>query len=343
MAGYIRQDTTNNIATGSVINAGDFDLEFDAIVGAFSNSAGHKHDGTTAEGNPITVIGPAQDIVVNSSSILPKTTATYDLGSTVKTFKTAYIDTLNVTTATITGGTITGITDLAVADGGTGISSYTVGDLVYASGATTLAKLADVATGNVVLSGGVGIIPAYGKVGLTTHVSGVLPVANGGTGVSTSTGTGNTVFSASPTFTGIMTTDDIVINNGYLTVDFDVMVYGNVYTDHSTSYTKTAAATLTYSETYGGHLVYTGTAATLTLPTGTTLHTNFTSTTFAADSASNGFCFELSIINTGTGTVTIGSASGLTLIGAMTIPINTSGTLRFQKTNTNTFTVLRIA
>ena len=72
---------------------------------------------------------------------------------------------------------------LAVARGGTNITSYAVGDLVYASGATTLASLADVATGNALLSGGVGVAPAYGKVGLTTHVSGVLPVANGGRGL----------------------------------------------------------------------------------------------------------------------------------------------------------------
>jgi hypothetical protein len=37
---------------------------------------------------------------------------------------------------------------------------------------------------------------------LTTGVTGTLPVANGGTGVTSSTGTGSTVLSASPTFTG---------------------------------------------------------------------------------------------------------------------------------------------
>ena len=92
---------------------------------------------------------------------------------------------------------ITGV--LPVANGGTNLASYTTGDLVYASGATTLSKLADVATGNVLLSGGVGVAPAYGKVGLTTHVTGTLPVANGGTGVTTSTGSGNNVLSTSPT------------------------------------------------------------------------------------------------------------------------------------------------
>lgn len=98
-----------------------------------------------------------------------------------------------VTTATITGvGTVTtgtwNATVVAAAYGGTGQSSYTVGDLLYASGATTVSKLADVATGSVLISGGVGVAPSYGKVGLTTHVSGTLAVANGGTGVTTITG-----------------------------------------------------------------------------------------------------------------------------------------------------------
>jgi hypothetical protein len=76
---------------------------------------------------------------------------------------------------------------LAVARGGTNIQSYTVGDLIYATGATALSKLADVATGNALISGGVGVVPAWGKIGLTTHVSGTLGVANGGTGAASLT------------------------------------------------------------------------------------------------------------------------------------------------------------
>lgn len=67
------------------------------------------------------------------------------------------------------------------ANGGTGQAAYTVGDILYASGATALARLPDVATGNVLISGGVAASPSYAKVGLTTHVSGTLPIANGGT------------------------------------------------------------------------------------------------------------------------------------------------------------------
>ena len=83
---------------------------------------------------------------------------------------------------------------VAVANGGTNLASYTVGDIIYASGATTLSKLADVATGNALISGGVGAAPAWGKINLSTHVTGSLPtasltgtiaVANGGTGKTT--------------------------------------------------------------------------------------------------------------------------------------------------------------
>ena len=101
--------------------------------------------------------------------------------------------------------------------GGTGQTSYAVGDLLYADTTTTLANLADVATGNALISGGIGVAPSWGKIGLTTHISGVLPVANGGTNASTAsitsfnnitgysasgatgTTTTNLVFSTSPT------------------------------------------------------------------------------------------------------------------------------------------------
>jgi len=71
--------------------------------------------------------------------------------------------------------------------GGTGLTSFAVGDLIYADTTITLAKLADVATGNALISGGVGVAPSYGKIGLTTHVSGTLPTTNGGTGLSSFT------------------------------------------------------------------------------------------------------------------------------------------------------------
>jgi hypothetical protein len=92
---------------------------------------------------------------------------------------------------------------LGAGNGGTGISSYTVGDILYASATTTLSSLADVATGNALISGGVSNPPSWGKIGLTTHVSGTLPVSNGGSGATTLTGylkgNGTSAFTASAT------------------------------------------------------------------------------------------------------------------------------------------------
>jgi hypothetical protein len=87
-----------------------------------------------------------------------------------------------------------GLSTITAAKGGTGQTSYAVGDLLYADTTTTLAKLPDVATGNALISGGVGVAPSWGKVNLATAISGVLPVANSllyyNTGVkSMSTGT----------------------------------------------------------------------------------------------------------------------------------------------------------
>jgi hypothetical protein len=90
MAGYTRQAAAN-IATGSVIDADDFNDEYNQVQSAFNASTGHTHDGTAAEGAPIEKIGPSQDIVVTASTIRPKTNNTVDLGTSALKFKNAFI------------------------------------------------------------------------------------------------------------------------------------------------------------------------------------------------------------------------------------------------------------
>lgn len=121
MAGYTRNDTGNNIADGNVINAADLDGEFDSIQTAFNETSGHTHDGTVGEGAPISVVGPAQDINVTITEVVPKTTNTMSLGTAALQFKdlyidgTANIDSLVADTADINAGTI----DNAVIGGAT--------------------------------------------------------------------------------------------------------------------------------------------------------------------------------------------------------------------------------
>jgi hypothetical protein len=105
MAGYTRNDSLNNIADGNIINAADLDGEFDALVAAFHAATGHVHDGTAANGAPITKVGPAQDVVVSSSAVTPKTTNTMDLGSGTFQYKDLFIDgTANIDSLTLTSG-----------------------------------------------------------------------------------------------------------------------------------------------------------------------------------------------------------------------------------------------
>lgn len=131
----------------------------------------------------------------------------------------------------ITGGKISGLVPpLPVPSGGTGIASYAVGDLLYADTTVTLAKLPDVATGNALISGGVSTAPAWGKIGLTTHVSGILPVGNGGSGANTLTGyvygNGTSAFTASTTIPntsitglGTMSTQNIGVSGSFITAN----------------------------------------------------------------------------------------------------------------------------
>lgn len=62
------------------------------------------------------------------------------------------------------------------ANGGTGITSYTAGDLLYATGSTALGKLADVATGSVLVSGGVGVAPAWSAAPTVTSLTALASV-----------------------------------------------------------------------------------------------------------------------------------------------------------------------
>ena len=167
--------------------------------------------------------------------------------------------------------------------GGTGQTSYAVGDLLYADTTTTLAKLPDVATGNALISGGVGVAPAWGKIGLTTHVSGVLPVANGGTnasaasitafnnitGYSASGATGTTstnlVFSTSPSITTPTLVGDVTVSTGNVVIGTS----GKGIDFSATAGTGTSELLADYEEgtwtpSIGGTATYTSQAGTYT-------------------------------------------------------------------------------
>jgi hypothetical protein len=63
-------------------------------------------------------------------------------------------------------------------------------------------------------------------ISATQVTAGTLPVARGGTGVTTSTGTGNTVLSASPTFTGVPTAPTAAVGTSNFQIASTAFVIG---------------------------------------------------------------------------------------------------------------------
>ena len=143
MAGYQRQSAAE-IQDTLTINAVDLNNEFNSLVAAFNNgsgnTAGHKHDGTAANGPVISVLGdsgvgtPLNKINVDTTNkhlefnisvggasveqfrlqdgaIVPITTNDIDLGTSTLQFKDSYFD----GTVTLDGlviGSATAITDV---------------------------------------------------------------------------------------------------------------------------------------------------------------------------------------------------------------------------------------
>ena len=139
MAGYQRVSSAE-IADTLTIDAVDLNNEFDALVAAFVNTTGHKHDGTAANGPVIGLIGDAnlavplnkvlidtannelefyikvgasatEQFKVSDGLIVPSVDNDIDLGTSTLEFKDAYFDgTVNLDTLVI--GAATGITSI---------------------------------------------------------------------------------------------------------------------------------------------------------------------------------------------------------------------------------------
>lgn len=167
IVGSLGNQEANAVAiTGGTV-AGITDLAVaDGGTGASSAADARTNLGVTATGADTTYAFRAN----NLSDLASASTARTNLGL-------GTIATQAASTVTITGGSISGITDLAVADGGTGASTA-------ANARTNLGAAASGANSDIT-----------SLSGLTTALS----VAQGGTGVTASTGTGSVVLSNSPT------------------------------------------------------------------------------------------------------------------------------------------------
>ena len=220
------------------------------------------------------------------------------------------------------GSLATGFTAVSAPLGGTGQTSYTVGDILFADTGTSLAKLAGVAVGNALISGGVGAAPVYGKIGLATHVDGTLPIANGGSGATTAQGGINA-------FAGAVTSGQYLRGNGSNVV-MSAIQAGDVPTLNQNTTGTASNVTGTVAVANGGTGATTLTANNVVLGNGTSavqfvapgsngnvLTSNGTTWTSAAAAAGGGNYALQSYVSPATWTKPAGlKAVKVTVVGA---------------------------
>jgi hypothetical protein len=139
-----------------VIKGTEIDTEYNAIAVAVStkvDSVSPTFTGTPAAptatpGTNTTQIATTAFVTAaDTAAIAAERTATATL--TNKTLTSPAIN-----TATIVGGSVTGITDLVVADGGTGVSALTAENVILGDGTNPVKFVAPSTTGNVLTSNG---------------------------------------------------------------------------------------------------------------------------------------------------------------------------------------------
>lgn len=264
------------------------------LASAFASASTNVQKGIDA----ITATGGTQlSVPLVGSSFLSDTNTVTVINKTLSGASNTFS---NIPATAISSG------QLAVANGGTGLSSGTSGGILGFTASGTLASSAALAANQLVLGGGAGATPStlgslgttttvlhgnaagapsFGAVSLTAEVSGTLPVANGGTGAAT------------------LTSGSVVVGNGTSAVSLVAPgSSGNVLTSNGSTWTSSAAASTapTLTGTQASPLSVTaGAGVVLTSPT-------YTNVAFVVSNSG-------SVIVTATPSITACTAAGQSL------------------------------
>jgi hypothetical protein len=170
---------TGTLTTAKVITAPSTSKTYLIVNSATGSTVTLKASGQTGISVAVAETAIAYfngtDYVKVSSTVSSTNVSSITFGST------------GLTPSTATTGAVTVAGTLANTNGGTGQSSaFTQYGITYASTTTALATTA-AGTSTTVLHGNASGAPTFGAVSLTADVSGTLPVANGGTGLTTLT------------------------------------------------------------------------------------------------------------------------------------------------------------
>lgn len=168
-AGTYTTDTALTVAnggTGATTLTGLVKGNGTSAFTAASNSTDYVAPGTAPGAR---IVGATSTATLAPFTIPPGVAVTsgwssgdlWNVGGTLSFYNGTATKTVAFTDSTITGNAANVTGTVAAANGGTGQTSYATGDLLYASASTTLSKLADVAVGSVLVSGGVGAAPSY--------------------------------------------------------------------------------------------------------------------------------------------------------------------------------------
>jgi hypothetical protein len=138
----------DGLSTGNpskIVKGSEIDIEFTAISSAVASKA--DINSPTLTGTPA-----APTATAGSNTTQLATTAFVKTAVDTATASLGTMSTQNANAVAITGGTIVGITDLAVADGGTGASTLT--GVVVGNGTSAMTAIAPGASGSMLKSNG---------------------------------------------------------------------------------------------------------------------------------------------------------------------------------------------